>query len=339
MTVIDTLGIDIAKNVFQLHGADRRGRSVFKRRVMRDQLLAVLDGLDRCTIAIEACTGAFCWARKFEALGHRVKIISPQYVKPFVRGQKNDGNDAEAICTAVRQPHIPLVPARTVEQQDIQALHRARQRLVNHRTATVCQIRGLLLDRGFAFGKAITRARRMIPEILTDTTNELSDMARDAISELWDLFCDLDRRIASFDKKIAAVFKASPTCQRIAKIKGVGPKTATAIVAAIGDGKEFRNGRHLAAWLGLVPRQHSSGDKRTMLSISKRGSQHLRTLLVHGARAAVRTAPNKTDQLNSWVNGLRERRGYNRATVAVANKNARIIWAVLRSGEPYRTAA
>ena len=339
MTVIDTLGIDIAKNVFQLHGADRRGRPVFKRRVMRDQLLAVLDGLDRCTIAIEACTGAFCWARKFEALGHRVKIISPQYVKPFVRGQKNDGNDAEAICTAVRQPHIPLVPARTVEQQDIQALHRARQRLVNHRTATVCQIRGLLLDRGFAFGKAITRARRMIPEILTDTTNELSDMARDAISELWDLFCDLDRRIASFDKKIAAVFKASPTCQRIAKIKGVGPKTATAIVAAIGDGKEFRNGRHLAAWLGLVPRQHSSGDKRTMLSISKRGSQHLRTLLVHGARAVVRTAPNKTDQLNSWVNGLRERRGYNRATVAVANKNARIIWAVLRSGEPYRTAA
>ncbi|MEM6539287.1 MAG: IS110 family transposase [Pseudomonadota bacterium] len=339
MTVIDTLGIDIAKNVFQLHGADRRGRQVFKRRVMRDQLLDVLNGLERCTIAIEACTGAFCWARKFEALGYRVKIISPQYVKPFVRGQKNDGNDAEAICTAVRQPHIPLVPKRTVEQQDIQALHRARQRLVNHRTATVCQIRGLLLDRGFAFGKAITRARRMIPEILNDITNELSDMARDAIAALWDLFCDLDRRIASFDKKIAAVFKASPACQRIAKIKGVGPKTATAIIAAIGDGREFRNGRHLAAWLGLVPRQHSSGDKRTMLSISKRGSQHLRTLLVHGARAVVRTAPNKTDQLNSWVNDLRERRGYNRATVAVANKNARIIWAVLRTGEPYRAAA
>ena len=200
-----------------------------------------------------------------------MKIVSPQYVKPFVRGQKNDGNDAEAICTAVRQPHIPLVPKRTVEQQDIQALHRARQRLVNHRTATVCQIRGLLLDRGFAFGTSITRARRMIPEILGDLTNELSEMARDAIAELWDLLCDLDRRISSFDKKIAAVFKTSAACQRIAKIKSVGPKTATAIVAAIGDGKEFRNGRHLAGWLGLVPRQHSSGDKRTMLSISKRG--------------------------------------------------------------------
>ena len=330
---------------------------------MRDQLLGVVGGLEPCTIAIEACTGAFCWARKFEDLGHKVKIVSPQYMKPFVRGQKNDGNDAEAICTAVRQPHIPLVPKRSVEQQDIQALHRARQRLVNHRTATVCQIRGLLLDRGFAFGQSITRARRMIPEILNDLTNELSKMARDAIAELWDLMCDLDRRITSFDKKIAAVFKASPTCQRIAKIKGVGPKTATAIVAAIGDGKEFRNGRHLAAWLGLVPRQHSSGDKRTMLSISKRGSQHLRTLLVHGARAVVRTAPNKDDQLNAWVNDLRERRGYNRATVAVANSeasnamrsrempNARFepslermafrfsLWAVLRSGEPYRAAA
>ncbi|QKV20046.1 IS110 family transposase [Oricola thermophila] len=338
MTAIDILGIDIAKNVFQLHGADRRGRPVFKRRVMRDQLLGVLSGIEPCTIAIEACTGAFCWARKFEELGHRVKIVSPQYVKPFVRGQKNDGNDAEAICTAVRQPHIPLVPKRTKEQQDIQALHRARQRLVNHRTATICQIRGLLLDRGIAFGKSITKARRMVPDILSDMNNELSEMARDAIAELWDLFCNLDRRIISFDKKIEAVFRASPTCQRIAKIKGVGPKTATAIVAAIGDGREFRDGRHLAAWLGLVPRQHSSGDKRVMLSISKRGSQHLRTLLVHGARAVVRTAPNKDDQMNVWVNDLRERRGFNRATVAVANKNARIIRAVLRTGEPYRAA-
>lgn len=210
---------------------------------------------------------------------------------------------------------------------------------MNHRTATICQIRGLLLDRGYAFGQSITRARRIVPEILSQMQNDLSPMAREAIEELWGLFCDLDRRIASFDKNIPKVFKESPTCQRIAKIKGVGPKTATAIVAAIGDGKEFRNGRHLAAWLGLVPRQHSSGDNRTKLSISKRGSQHLRTLLVHGARAVVRTAPNKTDPLNRSVNELRKRRAYNRATVAVANKNARIIWAVLRTGEPYRVCA
>ena len=179
----------------------------------------------------------------------------------------------------------------------------------------------------------------MIPEILSDQDNELTDLAREAIGELHDLMCDLDRRIASFDRKIDRVFRQSEACQRIAKIKGVGPKTATAIIAAIGDGTEFRNGRHLAAWLGLVPRQYSSGDRRTMLGISKRGSQHLRTLLVHGGRAVVRTAANKTDPLNQWVNQLRERRGYNRAAVAVANKNARIIWAVLRTGEPYRAAA
>lgn len=333
---IEVLGIDIAKNAFQLHGVNRGGGAVFKRRVMRDQLLEVVAQIERCTIVVEACTGAFYWARKFEELGHQVKIISPQYVKPFVRRQKNDGNDAEAICTAARQPHIPLVPKKSIEQQDIQALHRARQRMVNHRTAVVSQIRGLLLDRGFAIGKSITRARRIIPEILSDVENEITLLAREALNELYDLFRDLDRRIIIFDRKIDAVFRDSEVCQRIAKIKGVGPKTATAIVAAVGDGSEFKNGRHLAAWVGLVPRQFSSGDRTVLMGISKRGNQHLRSLLVHGARAVVRTAPNKTDHNNQWVNQLRERRGFNRATVAVANKNARIIWAVLRTGEPYR---
>jgi transposase len=333
---IEVLGIDIAKNVFQLHGVNRGGGVVFKRRVMRDQLLEVVAQIERCTIVIEACTGAFYWARKFEEVGHQVKIISPQYVKPFVRRQKNDGNDAEAICTAARQPHIPLVPKKSIEQQDIQALHRARQRMVNHRTAVVSQIRGLLLDRGFAIGKSITRARRIIPEILSDVENKITVLAREALNELYDLFRDLDRRIIIFDRKIDAVFRDSEVCQRIAKIKGVGPKTATAIVAAVGDGSEFKNGRHLAAWVGLVPRQFSSGDRTVLMGISKRGNQHLRSLLVHGARAVVRTAPNKTDHNNQWVNQLRERRGFNRATVAVANKNARIIWAVLRTGEPYR---
>ena len=266
---IEVLGIDIAKNAFQLHGVNRGGGAVFKRRVMRDQLLEVVAQIERCTIVIEACTGAFYWARKFEELGHQVKIISPQYVKPFVRRQKNDGNDAEAICTAARQPHIPLVPKKSIEQQDIQALHRARQRMVNHRTAVVSQIRGLLLDRGFAIGKSITRARRIIPEILSDVENEITLLAREALNELYDLFRDLDRRIIIFDRKIDAVFRDSEVCQRIAKIKGVGPKTATAIVAAVGDGSEFKNGRHLAAWVGLVPRQFSSGDRTVLMGISK----------------------------------------------------------------------
>ena len=335
---IETLGIDIAKNVSQLHGVNRAGRLVLTRRVKRHQLLPVIARTEPCTIAIEACTGAFYWQRKFEEFGHQVKIVSPQYVKPFVRRQKTDSNDAEAICTAAHQAHMRFVPKKTVEQQDIQALHRARQRLVGHRTAVVNQIRGLLLDRGIAFPKSITRARRMIPGILEDTGNELTDLAREAIAELHDLFRDLDRRIVSFDKKIDRVFRSSEACQRIARIKGVGPMTATAIVAAVGDGTEFKNGRHLAAWVGLVPRQHSSGQRTVMMGISKRGSQHLRTLLVHGARAVVRSASRKTDPFNVWVNELHQRRGFNRATVAVANKNARIIWAVLRSGEAYHAA-
>jgi transposase len=336
---VETLGIDIAKNAFQLHGVNRAGKCTLKRRVSRERLLPVVAQIAPCTIIVEACTGAIYWARKFEALGHTVRVISPQYVKPFSRQrQKNDGNDAEAICVAGRQPHMQFVPKKSVEQQDIQALHRARQRLVNHRTAVVSQIRGLLLDRGFAIAVSIGRARRAIPEILGDHDNELSDLAREAIAELYDLFQDLDRRIALFDQKIQRIFNSSKTCQRIAKIKGVGPKIATAIVAAVGDGREFKNGRHMAAWLGLVPRQHSSGDRTVLMGITKRGDQHLRSMLVHGARSVVRAAGYHDTPHNAWVNQLRERRGFNRATVAVANKTARTIWALLRSGDSYRAA-
>jgi transposase len=336
---VHVLGVDLAKNVFQLHGVDRKGRCVLVRRVRRELLMNLIAELDPCLIGIEACTGAFYWQRQFERHGHTVKIIAPQYVKPFVRRQKNDSNDAEAICTAVQQPNMRFVPKKTLEQQDIQALHRARQRLVNHRTALISQMRGLLLDRGIAIGVAATRARSMIPKVLNEPNEDLSSLTREIITSLYDFMLQIDARIRFFDKKIDAIFKANEACQRIAKIRGVGPKTATAMIAAIGNGGDFKNGRHLAAWLGLVPRQHSSGDRRVMLGISKRGSQHLRTLLVHGARAVVRTAVRKTDPRSIWINDLRERRGHNRATVAVANKNARVIWAVLRTGEPYRAAA
>ena len=244
---IETLGVDIAKNVFQLHGVNGNGRVVLKRRVMRDQLLTVMAQIAPCTVVVEACTGAFYWARKFEALGHQVKLISPQYVKPFVRRQKNDGNDAEAICTAARQPHIPFVPRKSVEQQDIQALHRARQRMVNHRTAVVSQMRGLLLDRGFAFAKSITRARRAIPEILADRDNELTAMARETIAELYDLFRDLDRRIASTTRStlFSAITKpasASPGSRASAprpprpssRRSETGPNSRTAVISPPG---------------------------------------------------------------------------------------------------------
>ena len=332
------IGLDLAKYVFEVHGVDAHGNVVIRKTLRRGSVATFFANLPPCLVGMEASNGAHYWSRVLTELGHKVRLISPQFVAPYVKSNKNDRNDAEAICTAARQPHIPFVPKKTVEQQDIQTLHRARQRMVNHRTAVVSQIRGLLLDRGFAMAKSITRARRLVPEILADTTNELTALAREAISELYDLFRDLDRRIASFDKKIDRIFLESEPCRRIATIKGVGPKTATAIIAAIGDGSEFKNGRHLAAWMGLVPRQFSSGDRKVLMGISKRGSQHLRSLLVHGARAVVRTAPSKMDPNNTWVNQLRERRGFNRATVAVANKNARIIWAVLQTGEPYRAA-
>jgi transposase len=253
---VHVLGVDLAKNVFQLHGVDRKGRCVLVRRVRRELLMNLIAELDPCLIGIEACTGAFYWQRQFERHGHTVKIIAPQYVKPFVRRQKNDSNDAEAICTAVQQPNMRFVPKKTLEQQDIQALHRARQRLVNHRTALISQMRGLLLDRGIAIGVAATRARSMIPKVLNEPNEDLSSLTREIITSLYDFMLQIDARIRFFDKKIDAIFKANEACQRIAKIRGVGPKTATAMIAAIGNGGDFKNGRHLAAWLGLVPRQH-----------------------------------------------------------------------------------
>jgi transposase len=330
------VGIDLAKNVFQLHGARMDGQAVLKRRIRREGLLAEIAELEPCIIGVEACTGAFYWQRQFEALGHTVKVIAPQFVKPFVKHQKNDQNDAEAICTALMLPNMKFVPTKSEEQQDIQALHRSRRRLVNHRTALVSQMRGLLLDRGIPIALSIGRARRAIPEILEDLTNGLTAMTREIVGDLFDFLGQIDARITAFDRRIDAVFKSNEACRRIARICGVGPKTATAVVAAVGDGREFKNGRHLAAWMGLVPRQHSSGDKRLLMGISKRGDRHLRTLLVHGARAVVRVAQRKTDPFSQWVNNLRERRGMNRAIVAVANKNARIIWAMLNRNEEFR---
>jgi transposase len=333
------MGIDLAKNVFQLYGTDADGLPTLSKRLRRNQLLPELAMQPVLVIGIEACTGAFYWQRQFEKLGHSVRIIAPQYVKPFVKHQKNDRNDAEAICTAMRQPNMKFVPTKNEEQQDIQALHRARTRLVNHSTALVSQMRGLLLDRGITIAVSISRARRAIPEIIADLTNDLTAMSREIIAELFEFLGQIDQRIKAFDRRIQVVFRANPTCQRIARICGVGPKTATAGVAAVGDGSEFKNGRHLAAWMGLVPRQHSSGGRQILMGISKRGDQHLRTLLVHGARAVVRVAAGRTDPLSRWVNALRERRGVNRAIVAVANKNARIIWAMLRRHTEFQPVA
>jgi len=332
------VGIDLAKNVFQLHGESRDGEVVLQRRVRRDRLMAEVEALSPCTIAIEACTGAFYWQRRFEAAGHRVRILAPQYVKPFAQHQKNDRNDAAAICRAVRQPDMRFVPGKTLEQQDIQALHRGRQRLVNHRTALVAQMRGLLLDRGVAFAQSITRARREIQALLENGALEISELFRSMLAQLYAIFRTLDEQIAWFDRQIEKVFRSSETCCRLAKIRGVGPKTATAIIAAVGDGAVFTNGRHLAAWMCLVSRQHSSGNRQRLFGISKRGDRHLRTLLIHGARAVVRTASSRDDRQSAWIRDLQARRGAAKTIVAVANKNARVIFAMLKAGTEYRAA-
>lgn len=225
------LGIDVAKNVFQLCGLNQAGKPLYTKRVERKLLLQTVANIPICLIGIEASTGAFYWQREFEKLGHKVKVISPQYVKPFVHGQKNDGNDAQAIAVALMQPTMQFVPPKSPEQQDIQALHRARQRIVNHRTATVCQIRGLLLDRGIPMGLAVSRARRAVPLILEDADNGLSTRMRRTLAELYDLFIDLERRIAFFDNEIEIVFRQSEACQRIAKVKGIGPKSKQAAIS------------------------------------------------------------------------------------------------------------
>lgn len=338
MKNITLLGIDLAKNVFQLHGVDKQGNAIYRRKLTRSKLLEVVARLKPCTIVMEACGGSNYWCRKFTALGHETKLISPQFVRPFVKTNKNDRNDAEAICEAASRPTMRFVSGSTIEQQDMQSIHRIRSRLVQERTALSNQIRGLLGEYGIIVAQGISRLRTELPEILEDAENELTVQGREIFNELMYELREKDEKISIYDKKVEAIFKSSEECQRISKIEGIGPITATAIISSIGDAKDFKNGRHFAAYLGLVPRQSSSGGKDRLLGISKRGDRYLRTLLIHGARAVVRFIVKKEDKRSTWVKALKERRGANRTAVALANKNARIIWALLASGTEYRVA-
>ena len=336
---VTTIGIDLAKNVFQLHGADVRGKIVFTKRQSRAQLLPFLGALRPCVIGIEACSGANFWARQFSELGHDVRQISPQFVKPYVKSNKNDYNDAQAICEAVSRPQMRFVPAKSIEQQDLQALHRVRMRLIRDRTALVNQTRGLLREYGIFLPVGIRRLRAQLPEVLEDAENELTALTREIIAEQMQQLRELDQRVADYDRRIDQCFRASKLCQRLSSVAGVGPIAATALVAAVGDAHYFKNGRHLAAWLGLVPRQHSSGDRHRLMGISKRGDTYLRTLLIHGARSIMRRCDNRTDPRGQWMREIKDRRGFNRACVALANKNARILWALMARDESYRHAA
>jgi transposase len=333
---ITILGIDLAKLVFHVVGMDDAGHVVLRKRLTRSALLPFIANLPPLRIGMEACGSAHYWARQFREHGHDVRLIAPQFIKAYVKSPKNDARDAEAICEAVTRPTMRFVPIKRVEQQDLQALHRIRERLIKARTALVNEIRGLLSEYGIILPQSLTKFRALIVEKLEADQAKLTALSTEVFRHLYEEFLALEKRLAYYNEKLTAIGQAHPACQRLQTIPGIGPVSATALIAAIGDVTQFKNGRQLAAWLGLVPREHSTGGTPRRLGISKRGERSLRKLLVHGARATLRWVDTKSDDRSRWLKALIARRGKNRATVALANKNARIVWALLAHNQEYR---
>ena len=327
MNEITTLGIDLAKNVFQLHGVDVRGVCVLRRQLRRGQVRSFLAQRPPCLVAMEACASAHYWGRQSQVLGHRVKLIPPQYVKPFVQGHKTDRNDAQAICEAALRPEMPTVAVKSEEQQALLSLHRLRQLLEKQRKQLANQLRGLLGEFGVSIPTGIAALRAAWREALVVVPALLRPILQRGAERLW----ELERECAEHTRLIEQFAKASPLCRRFMRECGIGPIIASAYAATVGDPAHYRNGRQVAASLGLVPRQHSSGGKTLLLGISKRGDAYLRMQLIHGARAALRHVAGKTDPLSLWLQQLARRRGVNKAVVALANKNARRLWAIWRA--------
>ncbi len=321
---IKRVGIDLAKQVFQIHGVDGQEKVVLRKQLRRAHLLDYFKKLPSCLIGMEACGGAHYWARELQKLGHTVKLMAPQFVKPYVKSNKNDANDAEAICEAVARRTMRFVALKTIAQQDIQAIHRIRSERVQQRTAKVNQIRGLLAEYGIVVGRRVDMLQNALPLLLEDAENGLTTDFRALLEGLQQDLATLDERVDDLDKTIKTLSSNNADAKRLQQIPGIGPITATALVCAIGDGKQFKRGRDMAAWLGLTPRQHSSGGKDRLLGISKRGDAYLRTLLIHGARAVLKVAGKKADPRSRWLQNLGNRRNKNIAAVALANKNARI---------------
>jgi transposase len=334
--MLATIGLDLAKNVFQVHGVDVRGRVLVRKTLRRAQVAAFFGQLAPCVVGMEACGGAHFWARKLQAFGHTVRLMAPQFVKPYVKSQKNDAADAEAICEAVTRPSMRFVPIKSVDQQAVLAVHRVRQGLVKLRTAQVNQIRCLLTEFGLVLPRGIQHMRR-VPAVLDAAADELPQAFRQLMLQQLEGLRALDRRIAELEGDIRHWHRESASSRRLAEIPGIGPLTASALVASVGNAATFTSGRQLAAWIGLVPRQHSSGGKPKLLGIGKCGDGYLRSLLVHGARAVVASPRRRTDT-PQWIDRLLARRHTNVAIVAQANKTARIAWALLRHGDSYRHA-
>ncbi|RJG07492.1 IS110 family transposase [Noviherbaspirillum cavernae] len=335
MDKISVVGLDLAKNVFQVHGANAQGKKVLSRRFKRAEVLEFFASLPACRVGMEACGGAHEWARRIKALGHAVKLMAPQYVKAYVQGNKTDARDAAAICEAASRDCVPAVAIRSRDSQQVQALHRVREGWMKQRTATANQVRGLVAE----FGQALTPGMRR----LRSEVSAWQDKARADLGLLCGLIDDLlahltqlEERIAQVDKQLMQVHRDNAACQLIESIPGIGVMTATAVVGSFGRADMFADGRKFACALGLTPREHSSGGKQILLGISKHGNGYVRKLLVHGARAVLKARMGKPAYADDWVVKLAARRGHNVAVCALAAKNARRIWAMLQSGEVFR---
>jgi transposase len=334
---ITTVGIDLAKNLFQVHGVNEHGKAVLKKQLRRVQVAEFFAQLPACLIGMEACGSAHHWARKLGGFGHDVRLMAPQFVKPYVKTNKNDAADAQAICEAVARPNMRFVPVKNAEQQAVLALHRVRQSFIKARTAQANQIRGLVGEFGLIVPQGIANIGKRIPELIEDASNELPGSFRLLVDRLLAHLNELDRQVGELEARIKIWHKESELSRKLEKVPGIGPITASAMVATVGDARSFNNARQLAAWLGLVPKQNSSGGKSVLLGISKRGDSYLRTLLIHCARSAILAAQRKADKdEDSWLGKLLQRRNHNVAAVALANKNARLVWALLARDREFR---
>ena len=338
MRNVSVIGIDIAKNVFHICGVDERGAILFKRKLRRGQVLNVMQMYSCCAVRMEACGGAHYWGRELIKLGFEVKLIAPQFVKPFIKSNKNDEADAEAICEASQRPTMRFCEVKSVAQQEIQHLHRLRERAIINQTALTNELRGILLEYGIALPKG-KKGLSCAIEAVEHMKDKISKFGEEMIFELLKEIRHLAERVSYHDKKLTALSKAHPVCQRLQTIPGVGPIISSAVVAAVSDPSSFKNGRQFAAWLGLVPKQHSTGGKPKLLGISKRGDVYIRKQLIHGARSVLYLAHKKKDKRSIWANDIKKRRGWNKAAVAVANKNARTIWALLQYETNYKLVA
>lgn len=332
MKKINAVGLDLAKASFQVHGVDQNGRAVLRRKLRRHQVLEFFAQLPSCVVGMEACSGAHEWARKLIALGHQVRLMAPQYVKPYVKTNKTDAADAEAICEAMLRPGMRFVTVKTVEQQAILSVHRARQGFVQARTAAANQVRGLLAEYGVVLPQGMRHLRGVHEAMIG---HELPGLFRQLVDQLLDHLRALEDRIGELERQIEHWHRDNEASQRLMAIPGVGVLTATAMVATVGDARQFRNSRDLAVWLGLTPRQHSTGGKPTLLGISKRGDVYLRTLMIHGARSVLCHARSRPAAEPAWHVRLMHRRHHNVAAVALAHKNARTMWALLTRQESY----